>query len=337
MSLQINDKNNINHEMRTLIVNDTEKYRLMANNTLMYAKGQIKFDLNLPKDGSHNLISYSYNHDKDRSEIYAFYNDGFYRKNNDNSWTFRGNNLISINSLTSEAANFDGWYTEPDGNNKVNSIEDVFRKTNLFKYNDNISIPKIILYAHWTIHTYTVYINNITRTSESNKTGSSSFYYQGHQRFGTLQLNNIPYNTEIISYIGSKISNLKYITWAKDRLDRTEYQQLLREGQLQPFIGWHTNNNSNGQILDFYHVTNTTNLYPQFQALVIWPRTSFYNNGNSGYGYSHRIPPFSLNKAKEGEPEGGNNMYYGNWTYDESKFPLGSSGTYVVGLNWGQR
>ena len=73
-------------DMRSLIVNDVEKYRLEIDNKLVYAKGKINFDWNPPKNGENIIYKIPSNDNLytrwyDRNYSYwAFYNDGFYRK-----------------------------------------------------------------------------------------------------------------------------------------------------------------------------------------------------------------------------------------------------------------
>ena len=350
MPLLINDKHNSDHEIRILIVNDVEKYRLMADNTLIYAKGWINFDINLPKDGSGNLISYNYEYNTNRNGVYAFYEDGFYSKDANDSWEFKGSYLLSINNLTSVAADFKGWYTERDGGKQVNSIKEIFEKTDLFNYNKNTSIPQVTLYAKWEVHKYTVYVDNITRYANGRE-GRSSIWYDGRKRFGTIELRDILYNTEIISYLNARMSNAIFISGARNMLDRTPQQQPLREG-VQSFIGWHTTNNARGNTLSNYRITEDgVHIYPQFMALVIWPRVYFprvtvngvnYWDGESASGYAVISPEFTKGQAiYKWENEFGfpawNDIpdpWSGSRNYDGAGFPLGSADTAIVYLNY---
>lgn len=375
MSILIGEPNNSGNvsTIRNLIMGgdkdnaDFEKYQLIIDNgyssKLVYAKGWINFDKNLIKDGSNNLIDY---HNL-QPDIYAFYDDGFYRYDaNTEIWTSEGSNLSSFNNPTSTAAVFNGWYTEKNGGVKVNTIEDIWRRTDLFKHKSSLSIPTITLYAHWSIKTYTVYVKNITRTCFGNnyKTGRSSVWHEGRRKTGQIVLRKIPYNTEIISYINSIISNPTYITWAKDTLDKTEHQQNLRSGKLQPFLGWYTSEDGRGKVWDSYYIkTDEVSMYPQFNALVIWevvffPRnriqridgdttyTYEYYGGNSGYGYASKNPVLPLSYAKAREPNTfqGEGYDVSEWHYDNSYYDAGSPGikleslgsacTQVVTLDW---
>lgn len=345
MSLLVDDFSNIDREIRTFMVNDTERYRLILNDyTLVYAKGWINFNINLPVDGSYRRIPYNYTYDTNQDGIYAFYNDGFYSQNN-NSWSSKKDSLIKTNNLTSIAADFEGWYTEKDGGRQIDSIEDVFKYTTLFNYSENNSMPQITLYAKWKVHTYTVYIKNITREVEG-RIGRSTIEYNGRRYSGDIPIRNILYNTDIISYLDSHTGSKKFVSGA--RLDESEWQQDLREG-LQGFLGWHTIDDAEGETLSSYRITQESYIYPQFQGLVVWQRKrlppiqvgdTYYYNLQSAGGYAVKDPGFTRGQAiylwedvegytaREDIPEP-----YGGWRiYNEWDFPLGSADTAVVKL-----
>lgn len=343
MSILIGGTNETNPPiMKELIVgsgasgDSSEKYRLVVGDqyrsTLVYAKGWINFNPNPIKDGSGNIIDYygQLNNNEYWMNLYAFYDDGFYAYSSSN-WLKVGSTLAGTNTLFSAAAIFNGWYTEPSGGNKIESIEDVYRYTELFNHKNSTSIPEITLYAHWTIKQMTVYVHNITRynSNNENETATSSFIYNGYRTRMTTTL-QVPYNTELIGYLNKKIKSPQYITWARYKLDGTPLQQALRNG-VQNFTGWYTSSDGNGTVWTNYYVTNTTNVYPQFLALVVWPRETFFNRGYTGSGCYVHVAPFTLEEAKNGEPDADGGGYSGYWSYTDSYFPLGSSATYVAG------
>lgn len=341
--------------MRALMMDSSEKYRLIIGDKyrgsiLVYAKGWINFDPNPIKDGSNNDIDYSgiLTNGDYWANIYAFYDDGFYTYDNGN-WTYKGNSLSTLNRLTSIAATFNGWYTQRTGGYKVDSIDDVYRHTNLFSHKTTTTIPEITLYAHWEIKKVTVYVNNITRynSSNENQRATSSFIYNGYRTMMRTTL-QVPYNTELISYLRGRITSPQYNTWARFKLDGTNLQQGLRE--FSPgFLGWYTSGDGNGTTWATYYVTNTTNIYPQFKALVIWPRVNFppvtvgntrYTGGSSACGYaSFDLPTSKGNAIYQWETTWGHTAsneipdpWGGYRKYDDAGFPLGSAHTAIVGL-----
>lgn len=359
MSILIGGVNKNNPpSMRTLMLDGNQKYRLVISDqyrsTLVYAKGWIDFDPNPIKDGSGNTIDYygQLSNNEYWASLHAFYDDGFYAYNSSSStWLKIGSALTGTNTLFSTAANFNGWYTKSSGGDKIDSIEDVYRYTNLFNHKNSTSIPRITLYAHWTIKQMTVYVNNITRYNSSNEyeTAISSFKYNGYRTMATVTL-QVPYNTELISYLRKKISSPQYITWARYKLDGTSQQQALRNG-VQSFIGWYTSGNGNGTIWTDYYVTNTVNIYPQFSALVIWPKVKFptvtvggitYWGGTSASGYcTFNVPASKGSAIHWWETERGNTAtneipdpWGGYRVYDNCGFPLGSANTAIIYLRY---
>lgn len=324
-------------DIRTLIVNGEEKYRLHVEGAgVKYAKGWVDFNYNLIKDGSGNTIDYrSASSGTCWSNMYAFLEDGFYSYGN-NKWTFQGSNLSSFNNLTSTAANFQGWFTAPKGGKQIKTIEDLKKYTNIFALSAKKTIPQVTLYAHWKIKTYTITVYNITRHTTDNSNGAfSSFYFRG-RRVSSRYINlEVPYNTEAISYIYRVIQSPRYITWACRELDGTRLQQALRQGP-QKFLGWHTSETGGGsQITYSYYVTNNISFYPKFQCIVIWPPVRWSDGACTGSGYRTYNPPMSLSVAKSDPPESSaDSEHRGVWVYSADYFPLQSANTNVV--SWRQ-
>lgn len=312
-----------NTEVRTLIINDNQKYRLLIGNNLKYAKGFINFDANCILDEKGDPIPYTYQGYNILDGIYAFFNDGFYSYNNNNdSWILRGNNLSNM-SLYSSAAVFNGWYTSPENGIRINSIDDIYYNTNLFNYSDSESIPEITLYAHWNIKTYNVTVHNIVKLSDKGDTTTSSFIYNGNIINNSITISNVPLNTELVSFLNQKIQKPKYVTWARNKLDGTNEQQNLRRGP-QEFLGWYTSEDGQGTVLSEYYVTSDISVYPQFAAIVIWP--NMYNLNNRNWGYWTSRPPLTISSAMNHAPQNDSSV----WRYDNDAFPLGSADTYVV-------
>ena len=335
MPLHIN-----NVSTKALMVNGVEKYRLViggnqdqsqtaTSDSLKYAKGWINFDLNLIRDGSGKWIDYKYTYTNNRKGIYAYYDEGFYRRT-DGSWFYEGkDDLLKINNLSSAAAIFEGWYTSPvkDNGKKITSIKDVFRHTNLFDYKHDGSLPQITLYACWKIRTYTV-------TIKSPPNGQFSMWYDG-RRTSYARMSNIPYNTEIISYINSKVSNLKFIVSHASILDGTQFQQDLREGRAPYFLGWATSGrvSSKKSMIGSRYIKNDIELYPQFFPILLWPRrdfdyqwqegnTTYHEWGHTGYGYYCDLPSISYNRAKSKIKEAKGNNRLGWELHSTDGWPL---------------
>ena len=353
MSILIDDS--YDHEMRTLMVNGIEKYRLVINNESkpLYSKGWINFDVNLPKDGSNTIITYNYVFSNDRDGVYAFH-DGFFRKDNER-WYHLENDLCKINKLSSVAAVFEGWYTERERGQKIESIEHIFKYTNLFKYSPNTSIPQITLYARWKVRTYTVNVENITgkliKGDSRGGTSRSTIEYNGMMRSGTIVIRDVLYNTDIIPYLRSHTGRKKIIPGIT--LDETEWQQSLREGKLQGFIGWHTLKDAGGATLSSYIVREDTTIYPQFHAMIVFPRVhmpsvwvgdTFYYESSSAAGCFVRNPGLTYNQAIDVwesalRERGWKDTPYpwnGRRTWKEEKgyFPLGSGDVVVINLEY---
>ena len=226
--------------------------------------------------------------------------------------------MSDINTLSSSEATFNGWYTQPSGGRQIDSINDVYNYTDLFKYSDVDTLPQITLYARWNLEAYDVTINNITKI-HNGITTKSSFKYKGQQINNSITLYNVPSNTELISYLNDRISDIKYVTWAREELDGTSKQQELREGP-QQFTGWYTSSNGNGNVYPSYNLTSNITLYPQFESLVIWPGRAVNH-----YKYWTHAAPVTLNEARAQAPGD-----VSEWDYDTNAFPLGSADTYVA-------
>lgn len=218
--------------IRKLIVDENdqqvEKYRMVqgtnltskTSGQLIYAKGKINFNLNLPKNGSNETILRYVDWNVPKS-VYAFYDDGFYSfgfynyyYRNDHLYAkwineyqkYEHDNLeffitkdspISTQSVSdtayywnAEQFPFLGWYTEkgkqsngkPAGK-KVTDINSVLKNTTLFDYKNDNKMPEITLYGHWDMPKYTLIIRNITRTYTNTKKKK----YTGYSSFTVIE------------------------------------------------------------------------------------------------------------------------------------------------------
>ena len=180
----------------------------------------------------------------------------------------------------------------------------------------------------WTLNTYNVTIYNITRRDPNNNNifSQSSFEYIDNNKKklktgGSVTLTGIPYNTELISYINRYITKPKYVTWARNKLDGTEYQQELRNGP-QSFKGWYSTDNGNGSIYNNYYITSNVNFYPQFAPLVIFYSSQDWNKKRYYVGNA----PWHKNQIEALAPSG-------SWSYNlPDPFSLGSADTCVATL-----
>ena len=320
------------HNIRCLMVDNTEKFRLVdSNGKLLYAKGKINFNLNNSFTDSNNVV-----HDfptggfgwwpNRPKELFAFYaEEGFYQKTGGNDQFRKYTKLLSEMMIfySSESpapwwckpVSFDGWYlskTKQTGEHKINSIEDVYRYTNLFNYRTDTSLPEITLYARWKVPTVTLQICNIKL-----KGSSSSLSYYDDQKKKWLKTSDayatkytITYGTDIRKYISSRIKDVKYVTWAYSELDGTSYQTSLRGGP-QKFLGWFINNSHNIYPEYFFrthgagyfwdegftipdkvpeHVSNSDQTYamsvkiiyviPYFEPLIVVPKFKVWSNNS---------------------------------------------------------
>lgn len=313
--------------MRNLIVNGVEKYRLVVggSNKLVWAKGKINFDLNFPKDGSGESIERHY--DNLLSELvlprslYAFYNDGFYKKGGQFLWnnritTLDNNTFYNFSHINNSLANlvflwfgggksffdsfynpatFEGWWTVKDstGGIRVDKITDV-PKTGLFDYKKSTDLPEITLYARWKIKTCSLTIKNITRKDGS----KSSFSYYDSNKKKWIKTSDkhpscryeAPWGTPIKNIIDKNIKDVKYITWAKNVLADNKKENKIRKG-VQKFLGWQSGDDdgrgwSNSTELGKLSAKNET-IYPAFEILIIWKGGKNWQNKQVKEGYLH--------------------------------------------------
>lgn len=290
--------------VRSIFVNGVEKYRVMVNHQLIYAKGKINFDFNWIKDGSgKSLAEYFTQWDFwVPSSIFVFYEEGFFKlydKENvfDNyhygnhpnglfykyeftelsdiiPYWFKNNTIVPVT--------FKGWYTDPIDDssiNKINTMHQIESRTDLFKYKEKDELPEITLYAHWEFTKYKIIVHNI-----KNKKGTSSFIHYNEKTKkrertseNVIDIFEVDYGTNIVSYINEKITSPKYITWAKDKLDNTNKKQELRAGP-QQFLGWTDESKTNKHLLLWFSnqwiasgTEKIINVYPCFEILAIWP------------------------------------------------------------------
>lgn len=266
MGLEIAYDSNKNRvPIRCLIVNDTEKYRAVVGNRLIYAKGKINFDWNFPKDGSGEIVSpFITNHIP--KTVWGFYEDGFYIKNKNKNeysqWLKTGQSLktkteevwINKGYYISSRENYSlpyyltfyGWATDKTNNRTkvVDSIEEIGRKTNLFKYSEDESLPEITLYGCWKVATYNLRIHNIRGLY-----GSKSFftYYdekdkKNKKTDSNITFRDILYGTDIFSYINKIIKVAPQYSALPD-MDKTILFSEKSDRQTlnkypQKFLGW---------------------------------------------------------------------------------------------------
>ena len=304
-------KNNEYYEQKihNLIVNDVEKYRLVKNsNTLVYAKGKINFDLNdryLDSNGQEHFVlnrRFSWDWRKIPESLFAFYEDGFYYKDNKKQSSFNQCELPSLTEMMKTKwitddgwrgitpITFQGWYFSSSTREwKIDTIKDVYTHTDLFNFKSDTSLPEITLYAKWKIPTYTLTVHNITKYGYNKRIAKSSFYDKQKKKTfkGDSSRFTISYNTDLKKFLKNNISNVKYRTWAYDALDGTRNQQSLRKGP-QKFLGW-----SNEQYVydngfkchgptNFDLASSTiparVDVYPQFKTIIVVKKANFKSN-----------------------------------------------------------
>ena len=275
-------KHNYIKNIRRLMVEENEqwveKYRLVISvgrqrEQLVYAKGKIKLNYNDKyKDSNgveHKITSFNGN-----DEIFAFYEDGFYKKDSlglsredyfclNSSWN-NNNSLESMFSLLNVRGNrrhftenkiyhdygyerpilplskggivFIGWYTDPTGGKKIDSVQDLLNYTDLFGYKDNDSLPEITLYAHWKIPTFTLRINNIKRRGVSS---SFQFYDTKNKKWTTInssyaKLDGLIYGTNISLFLKNNVRKVTYTSWAQKDFKKVSSQKFLGWGMIDP-------------------------------------------------------------------------------------------------------
>ena len=316
---------------------DFHKIDSFSSNELIYAKGKINLDWNWPKDGSGKI------HGGGGAPllVYVFYKEeGFFYKDlwDDDKyleyhWTPRGRSSYGsrekvklLSQITEyycvderyftllnyskkylgfpEGTEFKGWYTAKTGGKKIETVDDINRNTNLFKYKSKNILPEITLYGHWELPVYTLRIHNISKRG-----AKSSFecYDEKTKKWirttSTFVFRKVLYGTNILSLINKWIKNPKYVTWAYNALDGTSKQQALRAGP-QNFWGWcreknlrvmnvydertavHLllkNKNQTKNDIDWVggfwsdNDNNIIDIYPHFQPLVIYPKIELPN------------------------------------------------------------
>ena len=192
---------------------------------------------------------------------------------------------------------FRGWYTKKEGGSRIETIDHIAGRTDLFKFHEEEKMPEITLYAHWEVPTFTITVENIERSVgvKVKKNGEdtieikkvhSSFLYKGKKRVKSVPF-QVPYGTEIISYIKKQgIDSPQYITWARGFLDSTKYKEKLRAGP-QKFLGWSIKGSENNEDENNYYLrtgytetykklyaTKRITLVPQFESIAIWKKSS---------------------------------------------------------------
>lgn len=274
--------------------------RVVVNDELIYAKGKVNFDLNLPEDAAGNIISWKRNGTNVHlTSVLAYYGEGFFENvyfpltvyGGTTKSPFLGEEL-TFNNLTSEEATFDGWWTSKTGGTQITTVsgsrKSLIHDTDLFDEKDTaISLPEVTLYAHWTLKSFTVTVHNISRTG-GGQTSKSSFIYNGKRINKTSTRIEVPYNTEIISYVNERFTDPKYVSWGAQYLSSTKKKQL--NNGVQSFLGWtladpgkwlpdkpgNPDNTGEIKILDSLNITTEdVHLYPAFKTIAIWKKTKF--------------------------------------------------------------
>ena len=276
----------------------SHKINSTPSDSLVYAKGKINFDLNFPKDGSGNdSIKEYFNNLTDElivpSSLYAFYKEGFFRKGG----TFLSNNTVihlgdsifykdtkanaSLKTLITDwisppiwegeycPATFEGWWTVKanTGGKKIDNIDDVYKKTELFNYKKSSALPEITLYARWKIKTFSLTVKNITR-----KRQKSYFTYKDQdtkkwiKTTGSYRFKNLLWGTNIQEFLKQNVKDIKYITWAKNVFSNNEKENQLRRGP-QNFLGWVSSEEGRPA---YSRITRNVSMCPFFEALFIF-------------------------------------------------------------------
>lgn len=314
---------------KTLIVNDVERYRLVNNNTLLYAKGKILFDLNLIKKGyqseSDKKIDCKKN-DGYQEELYAFFDDGFYTYKKEEWIKHQEKKISKINKPISKSATFKGWYTAPRPSKKktwykIETLEDLKRYSQIFEYSSETSIPTITLYAYWEIKTCEVTFKNITKECD-NRTSRSYIQYKminGAWAYTSGEHKiDVPYGATLEEALsapppnglgwGERKNPKRYSPYYVVNIDTrdNDYNDWLLKNKYAFWRGWNiVKKGANGAVINEkkYIITEDVTFYPQFDAIVFWKRDSF-RNGDIGTGWtgcwiSEITPPVSLSKAQK--------------------------------------
>lgn len=264
--------------------------RVVVNDELIYAKGKVNFNLNLPEDGAGNTISWKRNGTKVHlTSVLAYYNEGFFENV---YFPLTLGEELTFNNLTSEEATFNGWWTSKTGGTQITTVsgttKSLIHDTDLFDEKDTAtSLPEVTLYAHWTLKKFTVTVHNISRTG-GGQTSKSSFIYNGKRINRTSTRIEVPYNTEIISYVNERFTDPKYVSWGAQYLSSVKRKQL--NNGAQSFLGWtladpgkwlpdkpvNPDNTGEIKILDSFNITTgDIHLYPAFKTIAIWKNTKF--------------------------------------------------------------
>ncbi len=365
--------------IRNLIINGVERYRLEIRKTnshkinsnysksLVYAKGKVNLNLNWPKDGSGKKIDYSSRDNNMPSSVYVFYKENcfFYKSGNSYSRYYyykkdssvpegivstlsqlletQGSNIWNIvdPAGSHHILKFKGWYTAKKGGKKVETIDDIDKKTNLFKYNSTNKLPEITLYCQWEIKTWVIKVHNITRKCDKNlkKKSTSSFEYYDEKTkkwiktTDTAVFKKVLYGTNIISFLNKNIKNPRYITWAYDALDGTKQQQALRSGP-QKFLNWcysdwgspkphytyddfiKSTDRVAARVLGGSYDGYCYEIYPYFESIYIWknyniPKGTEGTEGHFGSGDRNQY----WRTLKDKERKGGG--YYSLLSYNK--------------------
>lgn len=300
IKIQSNLNDKLLHNMRCLMVDNVEKFRVVIDNKIVYGKGKINFDFNWPKDGSGKSFENYYGGWEvvrfipiyPTYSLYVFYGEGFFKKHDSWNDVFYKYNIQNLSDLIKNIhdlhlpIDFKGWYTAKTGGYKIDTLTDVQSsvKTNLFNYRDKDNLPEITLYAQWNVPKYTIKVHNITR----GQGGFSSFYNKETKKTTTDSVTifrNILYGTDLGTFLNNKISDVKYSTWAYNIISRNP----------QKFLGW-SEKQYEYQVRpyfinfgDKFSITRNMDLYPHFEILMVFKRvglpsgTFYYNR------YQHDI------------------------------------------------
>lgn len=312
-----NGKSTDPKSVRNLIVDGVEKYRLINKDTLVYAKGKIKFDINLIKIGNGSKSNKDIDYDKNKNyqeELYAFFGDGFYSYNKEKDKWIKRNitkngkelGLDEINSLKSNVAEFRGWWTDKEGGQEITTIDHLKTGTPLFEYNSKSSIPTITLYAHWEIKLCEVTFENIKKEH-----GRSSFNYEsypGHYSTvsASILTDNVGSHTFRVPY-GSTLKEVENAHYPKglgwegkgkkytpsyilntDMFNDTVFLSWSQENAKYFWRGWYTQKDGKGKMInpETFVITKDVTFYPQFDAFIYWKKFTFEIEEGGGYSGS---------------------------------------------------
>lgn len=331
----INDKRHIQLDGINKIRQEEEQ----ENYRLVYAVGSINLNANSLIDGSGKTMAY-----RTRKSITAYWNveeessfygvqksNGYFRPTNQTGVMY--NNLDQASEVSSAAAEFLGWFTEPEKGRRIQTIEDVREYTNLFDYSSNEKMREITLYAHWKLKTCNLRVHAInTGQSYSILWDNESKQWIRGIDTSYITIKNIPYNTNIIHLLNIRFRYPMMVSiYAGQKIfNSADLNTKLESGKLQPFRGWSLYKDvtrfdtDRDQTFKAYSIKEDMDIYPQFAPLVLWQRAKDGKIKGGMYICPNKasLEKRSLDYVKKQAPSPNKGQYKGRWHYTESAFPL---------------